>query len=102
MVTALPLAERDAYLALRMSTATREPRNLNDSPRGTQYCHTFVITSSELSRHAETWIFQPCAGGGGPGGMLMSQSPTLARRQPSGNGRAAARKRACTWRCCGA
>src|ERR1700722_8185376 len=65
MVTALPLAERDAYFALRMSTAIREPTNLKESPRGTQYCHTLVMTSSELSRHVDTWIFQPCAGTGG-------------------------------------
>jgi hypothetical protein len=54
MVTALPLAERDAYFAFRMSTASREPKNLKETPRGTQYSHTRVMTSSELSRHVET------------------------------------------------
>src|SRR5215469_16855903 len=87
MVTTFPLAERDAYFALRMCTAIREPRNLKERSRGTQYCHTLVMTSSELSRHVETWIFQPCAGGGGPGGTLTSQSPWETRRHPSGSGR---------------
>src|ERR1700689_1163157 len=87
MATALPLAERDAYFAFRMSTASREPRNLKETPRGTQYCHTRVMTSSELSRHVDTWIFQPCAGADGPGGMLISQSPWDARLQSLGSGR---------------
>src|SRR5215469_15122216 len=101
MVTTFPLAERDAYFALRMCTAIREPRNLKEIPRGTQYCHTLVMTSSELSTHAETWIFQPCAGGGGPGGMLTSQSPRPARRHPAGSGRAEIRKRPRASRCRG-
>src|ERR1700722_2304982 len=101
MVTALPLAERDAYFALRMSTAIREPRNLNESPRGTQYCQTLVMTSSELSRHVETWIFQPCPGVGGPGGTLTSQSPWQARRHPAGSGRSEMGNRARASRCCG-
>src|SRR6202050_1892995 len=79
MVTVLPLPERDAYFAFRTSTARREPRNLKETPRGTQYCHTRVMTSSELSRHVDTWIFQPCAGADGPGGMLISHSLWLAR-----------------------
>src|ERR1700722_16896166 len=101
MVTALPLAERDAYFALRMSTAIREPTNLKESPRGTQYCHTLVMTSSELSRHVDTWIFQPCAGTGGPGGMLTSQWPCEARRHPSGSGRSEIGNMVCASRCCG-
>jgi hypothetical protein len=75
MVTALPLADRNAYLAFRMSTASREPRNLKETPRGTQYCHTRVMISSALSRQADTWIFHPCVGICVPGGMLISQSP---------------------------
>src|ERR1700722_3650568 len=95
MVTVLPLAERDAYLAFRMSTASREPTNLKETPRGTQYSHTRVMTSSELSRQVDTWIFQPCAGTGRPGGMLMSQSPSQARSQPLGSGRLEIGKRSC-------
>src|ERR1700722_5353092 len=87
MVTVLPLAERDAYLAFRMSTASREPTNLKEIPRGTQYSHTRVMTSSELSRQVDTWIFQPCAGTARSGGMLIIQSPWHARSQPLGSGR---------------
>src|ERR1700733_7459979 len=87
MTTLLPLAERVAYLAFRMSTASRVPRNLKEIPRGTQYSHTRGMNSAELSRQVDTWIFQPWAGTGPPGGMLISQPPWRARSQPLGSGR---------------
>src|SRR5258707_6440375 len=86
MVTALPLAERDAYFAFRMSTASRESRNLKETPRGTQYSHTRAMISSELSRHVETWIFQPCPGIDDPGGMFINHMPLHQRLHPSSSG----------------
>src|SRR5436305_13658920 len=86
MVMNFPLPRRGAYLALRISNASRLPMNLNDSPWGTQYAQTRSNTDWALSRHADRWIFQPCGGSTQSAGDRTSQSSRVVRFQPSGIG----------------